>query len=204
MSKEIYDTGHVLYAAGDLVAAETVTIVADVAVNTISGHAGATVDLGGALTLAAIGTRLEVPRNVILTVTDADASITAGYVTVYGLDASGYPDSETFTLTSAGGTATYTGNKAFAEVGSAIVWGFVGETAADDKVKLGIGNKLGLPMGKDCVLIDVFADHHNAVKIAVNLAGINRTYNTYTSSSAPGAGDHSIELWYTFKRLLNW
>jgi hypothetical protein len=202
MSKEIYDCGRVIFPAASTIAAETVTVVADVGVSTISGHAGATVDVGGALTLAAIATRMEMPRNVIVTITDADSSITGGYVVVAGLNASGYPISESFTI--AAGTATYTGNQAYSEISAATVYGFSGETADDDKVKIGVGNKIGLPMGKDCVLLDVYAAHHGGAKEAVLLSGVNRTYGTYTGTSAAGAGDHEMEFWYTFKRMLNW
>jgi hypothetical protein len=203
MSKEIYCTGHVLYLAADALAAETTTIVADLDIDDVAGYDAATEELGGKRTLAAIATRLEVPRNVVITVTDANASITAGNISVSGLNASGYPIREVFTITSGAGTVTFTGNEAFSEVSAVTCWGFVGCTNVDDNIKVGIGNKIGLPMGKDCQLIDVFKVHHDAAAEAVLVSGINRTYGTYTGTNAAGA-DHNMEIWYTYKHLLNW
>jgi hypothetical protein len=137
-------------------------------------------------------------------VTDADASITAGHISVSGLNASGYPIREQFNITSGAGTVTFIGNEAYSEISAVICWGFVGCTNVDDNIKVGVGNKIGLPMGKDCVLLDVFAAHHGGAKEAVLLSGIDRTYGTYTGTSAAGAGDHEMEFWYTFKRILKW
>jgi hypothetical protein len=204
MSKEIYCTGHVTYPATSTIAAETVTIVADLDIDDVAGYDGATEDLGGARTLAAIATRVEMPRNVVITVTDADASITAGHISVSGLNASGYPVREQFDMVSGAGTTTFTGNQAYSEISAVICWGFAGVTNADDNIKVGVGDKIGLPMGKDCELIDVFAAHHGGAKEAVLLSGINRTYGTYTGTSAAGAGDHEMEFWYTYKHMLNW
>jgi hypothetical protein len=59
-------------------------------------------------------------------------------------------------------------------------------------------------MGKDCVLLDVIKDLHNNAGIQIVPANVDRTYGTYTGTNAAGAADHSIEIWYTFKRMLNW
>lgn len=200
MSKEIYEVGHVLYTAP--IAAETVTIVADIDIDDHAGYDAAAEEDGGDLTLAAIASRVVMPRNLVVTITDANASITGGYVTVFGIDANGEPVKEVFTAV--GGTQTITGNVAFAQVTRAVVWGFTGTvTAADDNVKIGVGNKIGLPMGRNCVLLDVIKDLHNNVGIQIVPANIDRTYGTYTGTNAANA-DHNIELWYTFKRMLDW
>lgn len=202
MSKEIFEIGHVLYTAP--IAAETVTIVADVDINDHSGYDEAAEADGGALTLAAIASRVVMPRNLVVTITDADSSIASGgNVTVFGIDANGESVKEVFEV--GAGTATYTGNVAFAQVTKAVVWGFVAAevTETDDNIKIGVGNKIGLPMGKDCVLIDVIKDLHNNAGIQIVPANVNRTYGTYTGTNAANA-DHNIELWYTFKRMLNW
>ncbi len=201
--KEILLTGHLLLAAAEWIAAETVTIVADLDIDDVAGYDGATEDAGGARTLNTLATRQEVARNVVVTITDADASITAGNVTVRGLDANGQPVGETFTMTSGAGTTTFTGNVAYSVISSVVAWGFAGVTNVDDNLKVGCGNKIGLPMGANCKLVDVFKELHNAACVAVNSEGIDRTYGTYTSDNA-GGGDHTGEFWYTFKVMLNW
>ena len=201
--KEIILTGHVLFPAAAFVAAETTTIVADLDIDDVAGYNGATEDAGGARTLNTLATRMEVPRNVVVTITDADASITAGNVTVRGLDASGQPVGETFSMTSGAGTTTFTGNYAYSVISSVVAWGFAGVTNVDDNLKVGCGNKVGLPMGANCKLENVFFERHNSANVAVNSEGIDRTYGTYTSDSA-GGGDHIAEYWYTYKVMLNW
>jgi hypothetical protein len=202
-SKAIIEMGRVIYIKP--LAADDVSVVADVDINDHAGYDHATEATGGALTLAAIATRHATPRNVIITITDADSSIASGgNVTVFGINANGESTKEVFTI--GAGTATYTGNVAFAQITGAVVWGFTAAevTETDDNIKIGGGNKLGLPMGPDCVLLDVIKDLHAGANIAVVPANVNRTYGTYTGTNATGAADHDIELWYTFKRLLNW
>lgn len=201
--KEILLAGWVKYTAAEAIAAETVTIVADLDIDDVAGYDGATEDLGGARTLATLATRQEIPRNVVVTITDADASITAGNVTVRGLDASGQPVGETFSMTSGAGTTTFTGDYAYSVISSVVAWGFAGVTNADDNLKVGCGTKIGLPMGANCKLENVYFERHNNANVAVNSEGINRTYGTYLSDNL-GAGDHDIEFWYTYKVMLNW
>lgn len=182
------------------IAAEDVTIYADTDIDDTTGYDGATEADGGDLTLAAVGTRQVAARNVVATVTDADNSITGGYARVFGYDANGIPTNELFTFS--GGTQTVTGNVAFATVDKITLWGFTGTVAnTDDNIKFGAGTKLGLPMGANCVLLDVIKElHANACQVVTH-ANINRTYGTYIPTTAP-AGDHNIELWYTFKRRI--
>lgn len=201
--KELLLTGWVTYAAAEAIAAETVTIVADLDIDDVAGYDGATEDLGGARTLNTLATRQEIPRNVVVTITDADKSITAGNVTVRGLNASGQPVGETFTMTSGAGTTTFTGNEAYSVISSVVAWGFAGVTNADDNLKVGCGNKIGLPMGANCKLENVFLEQHNAANVAVNSEGIDRTYGTYTSDNAAG-GDHIMTFWYTYKVMMPW
>ena len=201
--KEILLAGWVKYTAAEAIAAETATIVADLDIDDVAGYDGATEDLGGARTLATLATRQEIPRNVVVTITDADKSITAGNVTVRGLDASGQPVGETFSMTSGAGTTTFTGDYAYSVISSVVAWGFAGVTNADDNLKVGCGTKIGLPMGANCKLENVYFERHNNANVAVNSEGINRTYGTYLSDSLCAA-DHDIEFWYTYKVMLNW
>jgi len=180
--------------------AELVTVYADTDINDTVGYNEALEADAGDLTLAAIGTRQVAPMNVVATVTDANASITGGYARVYGLDANGIPANELFTFT--GGTQTVTGNVPFMTVDRITTWGFTGTvTEADDNIKFGAGAKIGLPMGSNCVLLDVVKElHANACQVVTH-ANISRTYGTYIPTTVAG-GDHNIELWYTFKRRI--
>jgi len=181
-------------------AADTTTIYADTDIDDTSGHLGATEAVGGNLSLAAIATRQNVARNVVAVVTDADASITAGYAAVYGYDANGIPARELFTFT--GGTQTVTGSIPFATVDKITVWGFTGTIAnTDDNIKFGGGLKIGLPMGGNCVLLDVIKESAAGSLQVVNHAGIDRTYGTYTCTSALN-GTNEQEITYTFKRRI--
>jgi len=181
-------------------AADTTSIYADTDINDTSGHLGATEAAGGALSLAAIATRQNVARNVVATVTDADNSITGGFAAVYGYDANGIPAREEFEFS--GGTETVTGNIPFTTVDKIVIWGFTGSvTDTDDNIKFGGGVKLGLPMGANCVLLDVIKESAAGNLQVVNHAGIDRTNGTYTCTSALN-GTNEQEITYIFKRRI--
>jgi len=82
----------------------------------------------------------DVPRNVTITITDGDVSITAFQITVNGVDAKGHSVSEVFT--EAGGLSQV-GNIAFATISSITVDSITG-AGAGDVLDVGIGSKLGL------------------------------------------------------------
>jgi len=85
----------------------------------------------------------DVPRNITITVTDTTPGITAGTVTVTGQDAGGVTVTETLDLSSA---LTLTGTKIFGKVTSAAVAGATAlGGAGDETIKIGWGNKIGLP-----------------------------------------------------------
>lgn len=88
-----------------------------------------------------IAAQPDVPRNLTITVTDGDTSISAGDVTIIGEDISGNEVRETLDFTTA---LTLTGTKIFATVTSVTVANLVGN-AAGDNIKVGIGNVIGLP-----------------------------------------------------------
>jgi hypothetical protein len=181
-------------------AADTTTIYADTDIDDTTNYAGATEAAGGDLTLAAIATRQNVARNVVATVTDADSSITGGYAAVYGYDANGIMQRELFTFS--GGTQTVTGNIPFTTVDKITIWGFAGTVAnTDDNIKFGGGLKLGLPMGANCTLIDVIKESAAGSLQVVNHAGVDRTYGTYTCTSALN-GTNEQEITYIFKRRI--
>lgn len=81
------------------------------------------------------------PRKLQVDIIDADASISAGTITLAGLDQNGASVSETFPLT--GGTQNVKTAKAFASLTSITVAGCVG-AVAPDTVSVGVTNDLGL------------------------------------------------------------
>lgn len=195
---ETFEIGTLIITNG--AAADTTSVYADTDIDDTSGHLGATEALGGNLTLAAIATRQNVARNVVITITDADSSITGGKVAVYGLDANGIPAREEFEVS--GGTETLTGNVAFATVDKVTLWGFTGTIDnTSDNIKIGGGTKLGLPMGGNCTLLDVIKESADGSLQVVTHANIDRTYGTYICTSALN-GTNEQEITYTFKRRI--
>lgn len=95
----------------------------------------------GALTIAA---QPDVPRNLTVTVTDADTSITGGICTIVGKDSQGRAISEVMDITDG---LSWTGTKIFATVTSATISGTTGVPATGtDVVTVGVGNVIGLPV----------------------------------------------------------
>jgi len=95
----------------------------------------------GALTIAA---QPDVPRNLTITVTDANASITGGICTIVGTDSQGRSITEVMDITDG---LSWTGTKIFATVTSATISGTTGVPATGtDVVTVGVGNVIGLPV----------------------------------------------------------
>lgn len=157
-------------------------IVTDVAISGLSA---------GVLTVALA--EPDYPRNLIAILTDVNASITGGTVTVYGLDQNGEAISEVFTFTAAG---TQTGNKAFSKV-SAAVWALTSGTvtASDDKIAIGVGNKLGLPAGPGAVYEEML---NRTFDGDADTGTFNKTYGTYLPSGTLN-GAKEIDLTYRFR-----
>jgi hypothetical protein len=109
--------------------ADTAYIVADAAI------------ANGAATIAA---QPDFPRNITITVTDANTSISAGTVTVTGKDLDGSVISESLNLAVA---LTKTGTKNFKSITSVVVAGLVGNGAGDN-LKVGIGSNVQLTYGR--------------------------------------------------------
>lgn len=80
----------------------------------------------------------DVPRNATITVTDANLSITAGTVTINGVDQLGAAQSEVLNLASA---LTFTGTVLWASITSVVVAGLVGNGVADT-LAVGIGSSI--------------------------------------------------------------
>lgn len=90
----------------------------------------------------AIAAQPDTPRNLTATLTDANASVTAGTLTITGLDPQGNAVTE-----SVGFAALRTGwigTKIFASVTALAIAGVVGATAGTDVVVMGVGSVIGL------------------------------------------------------------
>jgi hypothetical protein len=92
----------------------------------------------GALTIIA---QPDVPRNITITITDANDSA-SGTVVLVGVDAAGRALTDTFVF--GGGTKVFTGTKMYATLTSATVSGVAG-AAAGDTIQVGVGDVIGLP-----------------------------------------------------------
>ena len=180
---------------GTPASAEDDNVAASQRVDLITGYTGVA-ETDNTITLAAIAARLEAPRNVVITVT-AGGGLTAGKFAVYGMGINGEPVREEFTyVTSA---AAITGNVPFVTVDRISIWGVTGTIAAGDVVKVGVGAKLGLPMGSDCVVQNVVREWSNNVDLAVDPTKLNRTYGTYAATL-----NTPCEIWYTVRRTLTY
>ena len=85
------------------------------------------------------------PRNIVITITDADNSITGGTARVTGTDARGMAQSEVIAIAaSAGASSTNTGVVPFATVTRVDLYAFNGTGAGIDQVRIGVGSKFGL------------------------------------------------------------
>ncbi len=131
----------------------------------------------GALVVAA---QPDVPRNLTLTTVDANASISAGTVTVVGKDAQGRTVKEVFNIKTAG---TKVGTKIFASVTSATVAGVAGVGAGVDTITVGVGNIIGLPS-------DIVAE--SAVKTVLTATAIITPDAVKTGKYTSGVDCNSI------------
>jgi len=176
----LYLTGHAVYTAPPAVNTTFVAIT-----NVTS------------LTQETVMTTLQVnhPVNAIVLMVDTTASLTGGTVSLVGRDQDGKPATEIFTYTGAG---TYTGNVAWSYL-SSIIFALTGTftSAGDETVHVHTGTKFGLPVGQNGKLISVWKDVHAGT---IGTVGVyDKTYATVVPASAPGAGDHVQEFFYTYR-----
>jgi len=196
----VYDTGIVVAEANDILAAEDIDDMTNYAEAAEADGAVLKNDgTGGTTGLTAVAARIEHPRNVVITL--VIDGLTAGNVRVCGIGMNGIPTNELFSLVA--GTLTYTGNVPFLRVDEVHVWGVTGTLSTTDTMSIGVGAKIGLPMGSDCQLFDVVKERFNLADIAITPANINRTYGTYTPTSTLD-GAKALEIWYVTKRTLTY
>jgi hypothetical protein len=149
------------------IAEEVVSIVANVAM------------ADGAQILAG---QPDYPRKLRVDITDGDASVTAGIVTIVGVGADGSALSEAVDLT--GGTAVKVTDDAFATVTSATISALAGETGAD-LIGIGVDSALGLPIPAAATSVAVNKTIVDSADETV--AGVDTTARTVDPTSAPDA-----------------
>lgn len=161
-------------------AEEDNNIVTDVAISGLTA---------GALTIA---DQPDYPRNISATLTDANATITTAIVTVVGVDQNGVGISDAITCTA--GAAVY-GSKAFAYVTSATIATTGTVTATDDKIKLGLGNALGLPAAPGATYLRMIRANFNGDQEAGTFGA---TYGTYNPTGTLD-GAKPVEVLYLYR-----
>lgn len=150
----------------------------------------------GALTIAL--PKPDYPRNMVCYLVDANASITAGTVTIYGLDQNGVATSEVIAITA---TTVMSGVVAFSQV-TAAVWALVSGTVTGggtDTIAIGVGNKLGLPAGPGAVYE---AYLNSSFDGDADAGTLNTTYGTYLPAGTMN-GAKPMEVFYRYKLPLN-
>lgn len=151
--------------------------------------ADANVANGVAMTVAA---QPAWPCRLAVIITDADTSISAGIITIVGVDASGRAATETVSLT--GGSATRVSANAYSTITSITPSALVGNTGAD-KVAIGHSNKLGVPVPSGFTSFLGYFLQVDGVKEAIAAQGA--TSATFTPTTPPD-GTKSYTLMYTY------
>jgi len=137
----------------------------------------------GSLTIAA---QPDVPRNLTVTLTDANASITAGICTITGKDAQGRPITEVMDMEDG---LAWVGEKIFAEVTSAVISGTAGTPATGtDVVKVGVGDLIGtcIDLGVESEVVHAYLGAvkvtPDAIATGESTSGIDVNGGTYDGS----------------------
>lgn len=169
-------TQRVDFAAPD--AADLVSVVADVLL------------ANGALTIAAQPTQ---PCKLQVRITDGNGSITAGTLTLVGVNAKGQAVTQVINL--AGGTRTVTTDEAYARLTSGTVAALAGHGAGDN-VGIGQSAALGLPLPPNATGLVVFRAEVDGAVEAVGT--VDATAGTIIPTTAPNA-THTYTFWFTYQ-----
>jgi len=142
--------------------------------------------------ICTIASQLDIPRNVLITVTDEDTSISAFDIDVLGVNAEGDIITENFVF--AGGLVQV-GNIAFGTITSVVVNSIIGDNEGD-VLNVGIGSKIGLSN-----TISLSGDVYKITLGTTNLDladyTVNVTYNTVDLSVGAPIGAYSdYTIWY--------
>lgn len=133
----------------------------------------------------------DVPRNVKLTITDGNASISAYSITVAGKAADGTTITENFTFADG---LTPAGSKVFASITSVTIDSIVGD-GAGDTLDMGFGSKLGVPVmygATGLVVTNLQVD--GTVEAA---SATDTTNNSFTPTTAPN-GTKIFRVWFGY------
>lgn len=144
----------------------------------------------GAFTIAA---QPDYPRTVRGYLTDANATITNGTVTIVGIDQNGVGISDVLTFTAAGAQTTV---KAFAKIVSA-TWALVSGTVTEssDTISLGAGASLGLPAAPGAIYDRLIKGTFDG---ADDLGTFSKTYGLYVPAGTMN-GAKAVEVSYLYK-----
>lgn len=134
------------------------------------------------------GTQPDAPRNIILTV--SAATVVGGTVTVYGIDQNGVHRSEVFTMN---GALTYNGSIAWSKVLQVTVADL--DSAGTETLALGLGDKLGLPVGPHGKLVEVFLAC--AAGAAEAVGTVSKDYATIDPTTATD-NSADFDFWYSY------
>jgi len=164
----------------DMLVADTNNIVAAEALN-----AGTPITCG-------IAAQTDVPRNIIITVTDGDVGISAFQIDIVGTNAKGDAATEQFVF---GDGLVQTGNVIWAFITSITVTSITG-AGAGDVLDVGSGSRVGVSNGIHSTG-SVYKVQKNNAHMAVADYTVNTTYDSVDLSTggAIGAGD-DFTIWY--------
>ncbi|MFA6972684.1 MAG: hypothetical protein WC208_14975 [Gallionella sp.] len=162
-------------------AADSGTIVASAAISGLTA---------GVMTVAA---QPDYPRTLRGYLTDANATITNGTLTIVGLDQNGIGISDILTFTAAGAQTTV---KAFAKVVS-VTWALVTGTVTttSDTMSLGYGASLGLPACNGAIYEKLVKAEFNGSNDAGTLS---TTYGLYVPAGTLD-GAKPLEVTFNYK-----
>lgn len=142
---------------------------------------------------ASIIAQPKTPRNVKVTITDGNSSISAYSLTIAGKAPDGTTISETFTFADG---LTPTGSKIFASITS-VTWNSGTGNGASDTLDLGYGSKLGVPVPYGAQGLVITSLLSNGTIEAASAT--DQTNNSFTPTTAPdGAKLFFVWFGYTF------
>ena len=158
-----------------------------------ANHVVAAADLTAAPPIACgIAAQPDVPRNITIIITDANASIDAFQIDVIGVNAKGQAATEQFLF--AGGLVQ-TGNVAWTTITSVTVTSINGDDAGD-VLDVGIGSKLGLS-NIIYVAADVYKVKRNNAHYPTASYTVNATYCTVNVSTGGAIVDgDDFTIWF--------
>ncbi|MFA6972955.1 MAG: hypothetical protein WC208_16350 [Gallionella sp.] len=162
-------------------AADSGTIVASAALSGLTA---------GVMTVAA---QPDYPRTLRGYLTDANATITNGTLTIVGTDQNGVGISDVLTFTAAG---AQTSVKAFAKVVS-VTWALVTGTVTttSDTMSLGYGASLGLPAAPGALYDRLVKGEFNG---ADDLGAFSKTYGLYNPAGTMD-GAKAVEVTFNYR-----